>query len=373
MVTDIDLLIERGKNRLITQHAFYASVLLRRPLDISEKLPTAGIDIRGNITINPQFIADKSVNNMVFLLAHECMHYMLSHLLRCGGRDPQKFNWAADAYINERLILDGVGEFIDGGIRHPGAETLSVDELYLLAPDNPPGGGGGSLGQDLDMTGVDQLSAGQVAEMEAQVKQEVAQAAQSAESVGQLSTSMKRFVKDTLHKPLPWYRHFEQFFTRAAEVDFDFTNPDRRFIKDKLYIPGFGGYGSQSIVLVLDESGSIRDHVLAHFAKHFNDILQACQPEELHILHTTTCVEYAETFGSDQYPVTLTQHASGGTHMPAGIDYALEHYPDAEAILVLTDGRTDFGSPIATPLLWGITTPSIVAPHGETVHIDTTH
>lgn len=370
MSFDYDLHVSRATNRLITAYPFYASILLKRPIQLSDTFPTACMDIRGQITLGKQFIEDKTTPQMVFLLAHECMHYMLSHCVRCGARNKAKYNWAADAFINETLIRDGVGDFIDGGVRHPGAEDMSADQLYPLAPDQPEGGGGGSLGSDLDTSGTESMTEAEIATAEAQAKQEIAQAAQSAKAMGKLSSRMERFVKDMLHKPVPWYRHLEQFFTRLAENDYDFTRPDRRFMHERLYIPGLGGYGSGGIVLVLDESGSISDAELAHFSKHFNDILQSCQPEELHVLHTTTRVEEAETFTADQFPIELTAKATGGTHMPAGVEYAMEHYPDAEAVVVLTDGYTDFGSTISIPVLWGITTAGIEAPHGQTIHIN---
>ena len=54
--------------------------------------------------------------------------------------------------------------------------------------------------------------------------------------------------------------------------------------------------------------------------------------------------------------------------MTAGIKWVLQHQPQVEAIIVLTDGYTPFGEPCAIPVFWAITS-NKVAPYGQTVRI----
>ena len=68
-----------------------------------------------------------TVRQLMFLLAHEAMHYMLSHGLRRGHRDAKAWNIAADKVINDTLIDAKVGDFIDGGITLDGARDMAAE------------------------------------------------------------------------------------------------------------------------------------------------------------------------------------------------------------------------------------------------------
>lgn len=89
--------------------------------------------------LNPEFVQKCSPAQLEFLLAHEVMHIVFAHIARRGDRDPVIYNIACDAVINETLIVEGVGEFIEGGIRMLGAQYRTSESIYdEIAPKLKP-------------------------------------------------------------------------------------------------------------------------------------------------------------------------------------------------------------------------------------------
>lgn len=361
--------ITRAIAQIITTQYFFSSVLLKRQI-IADPVstPTASMSARGQIKYNPDWVAPLTTAQMVFLLCHECMHYMLAHCLRLEGRDPKKWNWACDAWINETLIHLRVGQFIEGGIRYAGAQNMTADELYHHAPANPPGDGGGSLGADLDTAETDTMSEAEQSVAQAEAKVELAQAAQAARQMGDLPAVLDELVARVLRTDTPWHKHLEQFMSRSLANDYSFMTPDRRFVHQGMYLPGEDGHGCGDVAIITDESMSISEAELQHFGGHVNTVLAACEPEKVFLLHTDTEVRAVEEFGPDQVPITFRRVCGGGTNMVAGLEWVQRHQPQVDAIIVLTDGYTPFGTASSIPVFWAITT-DIQAPHGQTVRL----
>ena len=143
--------ITQAKAQLVVREPFYAHLVLNRPLIETYGVPTAGADARGRIYYNPKFVASKHVGEVakiVFLLAHETLHVTFHHAHKdvVGDRNPRACNIAMDKVINEMLIADKIGEFIEGGQRHPGAENMKWQDLYREDDGEDDGDGGGPGG-----------------------------------------------------------------------------------------------------------------------------------------------------------------------------------------------------------------------------------
>lgn len=114
--------ISKAAVGLLLRHPFFGSLLYRHDVLISESVETAAVTLNRTILLNPEFVKKCSAPQLEFLLAHEVMHVVFAHIARRGDRDPVIYNIACDAVINETLIAEDVGAFIDGGIRMEGAQ-----------------------------------------------------------------------------------------------------------------------------------------------------------------------------------------------------------------------------------------------------------
>src|ERR1051326_2727353 len=138
--------LKKAKVQLAIHHPFWFQIAFGRKITLSDTVSTAYITKRGRITIGTHFLAELSVQQAVFLLAHESMHYAMLHTLRRCAREHKKWNIACDAVINDLLQQSKVGEFIDGGVNMPGSKDKTSEKVFDELP-NPPSGKGKGKGQ----------------------------------------------------------------------------------------------------------------------------------------------------------------------------------------------------------------------------------
>lgn len=382
---------------IICNHPFFSSLLLQYPIEEDRTIPTACVNAFGRIRYNPDWLLEFEVDEIVFVLCHECMHYMYMHVVRCFGRDPQQFNVACDAVINETLKVSGIGRMPAQGVELPGAEHKTAEEVYAGMPKQPPGqgqgqgqgqtsnsggpvdpskqptGDPGTIGNDLDPTGTEDLSREEENALEEEVKTRILQAAQVAKQVGNMPAALEGFVHNLVNVTTPWYELMRPYFSSLALNDHSYDSVDRRFVHSGIYMPAEWGKGAGTIVWVNDESGSISQQEFDNAAAHVNNILEDIRPDKFVVLHCAARVHPEhDVYEPDDYPVDFQSKLSGGTDMTVGIREAVEHYPEAECIVVFTDGYTPYGdAEIAQdiPVLWCITTGN-KAPWGETIKVD---
>ena len=205
-IVDMDVLKDRlakARIKLVLDHPFYGVISMQLPVVWTDKVPTAAVDGR-HMYFNPEFVHGLTDLQLVFLIAHECMHLMLNHCTRRGNRDPKRWNIAGDYIGNEFLINDRIGEFIPGGLYDPSLTenlTLSTEQVYDKIPEH--GGNEGDASGDQPGEPLDEVMDCDDPALEQEVKVMVSQAAQAAEMAGKLSAGQKRLVGELVHSKVP--------------------------------------------------------------------------------------------------------------------------------------------------------------------------
>jgi predicted metal-dependent peptidase len=363
--------LDRAKVSIVTQHPFFASILMKRKLIVDNTIPTAAVDQRGQIYYNEQFVEKLSVDELVFLLCHEVGHVIGQHALRRGARHAKKWNIAGDAWINDMLKDAGIGSFIEGGVNMPGSKDETVDVIYNKLPDMPDNGGGGQgpggIGDDLIERGA-ALTSEEADRIDAETRVEIAQAAQAAKAQGKMPGGLAKIVADLIDPGTPWYEILERHMTNMTRGDYSWARPNRRFLSHA-YLPSTGKVAQMGeIVIQVDVSGSISKLELDHYNGHLKRIVEQCNPERVHVLYVDTAVAKHEVFEQGE-EVALTFYCGGGTDMEEGFNYLAREGIEPEMFVCLTDGYTSFNesSNPAYPVIWCISS-DIVAPYGENVH-----
>ncbi len=363
--------MDKAKVAIVSQHPFFASILLKRKLIEDNTIPTAAVDQRGQIYYNKNFVESKSVDELVFLLCHEVGHVIGQHASRLGTRNAKKWNIAGDAWINDMLKDAGVGQFINGGVDMPGSKNETVDAIYNKLPDMPDdgsgGGGPGGIGDDLIERGAP-LTQEEADRIDAQTRVEIAQAAQAAKAQGKLKGVLADIVADLIDPGTPWYDILERYMVSFTKGDYSWSRPNRRFA-DYAYLPSVGKTQQcGEVVIQVDVSGSISKLELDHYNGHLARIVELCQPERVHVLYTDTDVCKHEVFEQGE-EFKLEFYSGGGTDMEAGFAYLDKQGINPEVFVCLTDGYTDFNpaNTPAYPVVWCISS-DIKAPYGDNIH-----
>ena len=366
--------LESARTQLVMRHPFFASIVLRHPIIETDTVPTAAVDRAGRIRINPTFLESLSIQEIIFLLAHEAMHVVFAHLARRGDRDHHLWNVTNDAIINDMLIKGGIGKFIENGIRIEDAYDYSSEALYEKLKKEQEGGGQGngqgsnredsgqSGGFDLQIDDLMHDDGGVVTEDERQRainegKVEMAQAAQGARMQGKLDGALGAMIDGYLESKLPWYELLEKYMCGKAEMHHNWSRPNKRrfnyaYLPRRERMPGMG-----TIVIGIDVSGSIGDEEIKEFLGHLNRIRELCNPERVHVLYCTTEIEHIDTYERGDDIEQQKQRWWGGTNMCAITDWVESCDEDIDACVIFTDGYTPYPrSQGNVETMWVITT-----------------
>jgi len=371
---ELMLRLSKAKTSLILEHPFVGSIAMSMPFIIDDSInPPTAMTNGKEVRFHPDFCNSLTQQELVFLVAHECMHPMLEHTIRRRGRDGYKWNVAADYVINKLLVDEKIGTMpkqglLDQDIYQRGDGT--AEGIYAILPPSQDGGssgglpGGGSGGAPLD--NIEEPDDADKAEQEAIWKVKIAQGAQAARMCGKLSTNFKRLVESVLKPKVDWRDVLARFLVRARTDERSWARPNRRFIAQGMYLPSVSGTQMGEIVVAVDCSGSIRNDEIDQFAAEIRSIHYDLMPAKLHVIYFDSKVKRADTFGTYD-DVVINPKGGGGTAFSPVFKHIDAEGIQPVACVVLTDlCCDDFGLAPDYPVLW-VSTDGKSAPFGEVV------
>jgi predicted metal-dependent peptidase len=119
--------LDRAKAQIVMDYPFFSSILFKRGLQEDRTIPTLAVPLKGAIKYNPEFIEGLPVPQIVWGLCHEVGHVIAQHAIRRKHRDPKKWNYAGDAWINDMLDDCKVGERIPDCVDMPGSKDKTTE------------------------------------------------------------------------------------------------------------------------------------------------------------------------------------------------------------------------------------------------------
>lgn len=369
-----------------------------------ESNPTACTNGK-SIYFDIDFLSTLSSDEVLFVLAHEVYHNVLSHALRKEGRDHQLFNVACDLEVNEMLRADGLAVPRDVLLvdKFGFPPQLSAEEYYELLLKNAHsqkqaksmGGSGmpmsgdsqesssgdngsdgssqkgqgktkklqGQFDKHIDQNGNGLESGGQQksdrygkvgkdpdvnpqfnpADLE-KIREAVVAAAQAIErSRGELPGHLKGLVKKITEPELDWRDLLSQYVTRASGDEPTWNKPNRRFAWSGMFLPSHEGK-QLKVAVGLDTSGSTEGD-MEKFINEVYGIVSCFNGYELSIIHCDTSVQHVDFFdeGNIFDPTVEGYHTygGGGTTLRPIFDYLSENSVDPDVIVMFTDGWID--------------------------------
>jgi predicted metal-dependent peptidase len=339
---------------------------------------TAGTDGL-HIYYNYEWFENKlTLDQIVFVLAHEVMHISNLHHLRQGARDAKKWNVAGDYAINQLLKDCNIFELLPDALIDDQYKDLASEQIYDRLPEPPEGWGDGQdpggCGGFMAPQGKDgkPLSEAERNRMAAETKIAVQQAAEAAKMQGKLPGELARWVGEMANPVMDWREILRVFIDKTAKNNYDWSRPNRRFVGKGIYLPSLRSDELKPIVVAVDTSGSIGNHELQQFSAELNDILQS-YPCEVQILYCDTRIAHEEKFTSDQYPVEMKAHGGGGTDFRPPFEWVADNMQSMACLIYLTDMYCNsFPEHPDYPVLWVSTSSpgnGSEPPFGELAHL----
>ena len=116
------------KRKMLVKYPFFGSVVASVDYKESKDILTAGTDGE-TIYYNPEYLEGLSVEEQTFVFAHEVCHIAFNHILRSEDKDPDLWNIATDAVINQFLKRDGL-KMAPGVVDITEAINYDAEQLY---------------------------------------------------------------------------------------------------------------------------------------------------------------------------------------------------------------------------------------------------
>lgn len=354
-------------------------------------IPTACADIRGNIIVNPEFIADAGDDFMQPLIMHEALHIALMHTIQIQHREKMLFNIAADIKVNQYIKEYGYsldsnwlqanqyGTFEHGNIRVEECDQKSAiqiyDELYKQCPKiniNVGSGkeelGGSATKHDWQVEYEDGTGAGKELTAEERqrvirdIKDRIRSAIQSSKMQGSMPAGLERRLNELLKSKIPWQLYLDRLVQQHIPTDLSYRLPHKKSMALGVYMPHVERE-NVDVILTYDTSGSMTDEALTEsLSESFG--LASRYPNAKITIIVADC-EIHDVFdiapGNKQKIKEIVMRGGGGTsHVPV-YEYIRDNHLKPALIINFTDGYTTFPPQdmVHAPTLWVITTGGI--------------
>jgi predicted metal-dependent peptidase len=420
--------VSETRTKLVVKHVFFSVILYERCKLIcvdnetpwrGQIVPTACTDGR-HIVINTDFFDTLTLDERVFVLAHEVYHAMAMHptrmkhyavngLFNCAFSS-ELYNIAADAVINKCLIDDGIGTKPKNAVLFPdpiehedgrryqitGRETPEDVYEYLMR-SKPPQGSGDGYGDDDGSGGGQEIVDGQggsgkaerdIKEPDTQTESEISEtemkasiqsAVNQAKSQGQLPAGLQQFIDEFLEPEVDWTEQLRTAVVKRSQPDsYTWSKPHRRKLLQGMVVPRRVGTTCGHVVCAIDTSGSVSDMELRAFLGEMSCILGDVHPEKMTVIWCDARVDRVDEITEPEELRELTRAEGvpgrGGTAFHPPFEYAAEHIEYPAFFIYLTDGYAPFDGTegvVDCPVIWVMSSP-VEAPHGETIQIDVT-
>ena len=351
-----------------------------------------------NLFLNPEPFFGFTLNERVFVIAHEVLHCIydhcgLMHAFSLRGKIayadgsslpyiPELMNVAADLVINDMLVEAQIGQMPTVAMHDRSVATGNdaVIDAYKKCFDRAKGNGqikqigvsvsgaeaAGVKGEGFDEhlkpgsgQGKDPTAAHQERN-DQQWKTELAAAVASARAQGKLPGNLERAFGQILTPQVSWQEHIQTLFARkVGNGAYDWRRADRRLITrdDPVFAPGRSGHGAGTIVLGVDTSGSINGPTLDMFFAEMAGILEDLRPKRMVIVWCDARVNRVdEAEDPGDLNVIRAKGAPGGdgTSFVPVFDEIQKLGLAPDALVYLTDGLGTFPSAAPSyPVIWG--------------------
>ena len=337
----------------------------------SESVPTAGVDERGTLIINPSWWSGLKIEAKRFTSIHECLHAVLCHPWRMRGFDRDQYNFVADGKVNHGISsakVSGV-DYDDGsivtlntlatvtGLRVEDLEKMSTEEIVRIlekyggtdgSPVEPKKIIGeseeGGIGGDLIQGTVDGevIQEGDRSVREPRSREELREAWKKlceksrafAKQAGNMPAGLERIINEVLEVKPPWQVTVRFGLRNSSRFDASFAYPNRR--SDDL--PGPLNY-RYTVWCLIDTSGSItRDElrcflgIARHEARNASLRVIAWDAEAYEVLRADSPHQVAGR-------VAAKMKGGGGTVCKPVLEKAYRLMNSGDAVIMLTDGE----------------------------------
>jgi len=380
--------VVRARLQLMLRHPYLAVAVARLPLVYAIDMPWCDTMATDGyyIYINGDFCSTRSDEELVFVFAHETMHCVLGHIDRREHRNRGIWNLAVDFATNCLLVRAGM-EMPSAGLYDRRYSGMIAEEIYLdLYRANSEASGLPEQGR-ITIRGVErdrQRAEGgfdlHIDPGDQQGQSRRVNEFPSSEERRRLRRSIVGSIGDHLagreagywqaeiqaatERSVPWKVLLAQFVGGLQRNDYRLYPFNKKHLWRDCYLPTVGIPGPDSLVVVVDTSGSIANCLLSRFLAELDGIRSVIDCK-LTLIQCDTVIQAVDVFeafeqasyGSPTTPNGQVFRGRGGTDLRPPFEWVEKQVRagkgEYDAVLYFTDGFGPIPKSVPQwPVLW---------------------
>ena len=337
--------LEKIRVNFLFDHPFLSVLALSLPMEYRknehEAFETNGVCIYVDEILCGGFSDDE----LKYVYAHTLLHILLKHPFRMRGRDHGVWNRSSDIVIN--LLL---GDFERVGKR-PEFEVMlekfrdkSVEEVYNILYEESEDGEGTPDDENPKEEKLDLIeNEGDTSAVMEEIDTLIVQAMGAASKQGNIPSSFLEMIKEVIRPKIDLETLLHSYLSESFfDKQVHFSHPNRRFIHQGLYLPGYKRERNRlTLYVALDRSMSISRETFSKFLGIIDSVLQMSSDFVVSIIPFDERVDSDKivTYGAQERREEVTfEKGNGGTLFEPVLEYLRKNSQTQALLMVLSDG-----------------------------------
>ncbi len=368
-------LLIKAKSQLTLKQPYFG-MLASRLKHESSLTVTAYASNGKRFLYNPEFIARRNIDEIMFILTNCVMHHVLSHQQRRLGRLGSLWQLATDYAINTILHENGLA-IPQGANYSKEYKNMYAEEIYeILKTEHFSDIADAYDEQNAQPHTTEDANAfSSLEHIDEELDPDTESGWNYAESVTQelaqrksvTPSGLNRLAQKTKLNDVDWRFELYNAINRHMRNNYSFMPPNKKHIHRGFVLPSLTS-DTLSLCVAVDTSGSINDALLGAFMEEFKTIMQNFPAVQIELIIADAKVHAHYTFrGGEKMDFLLK--GGGGTDYRPVFDYISSHLPLNTMLLYFTDGDGMFPKfPPNYEVLWALSRKAKV-PFGRPLHL----
>ncbi|WP_289412087.1 vWA domain-containing protein [Sulfurovum zhangzhouensis] len=352
--------LEKIRVQFLFDHPFLSVLALSLPMHFQEN-PYEAFETNGMaIFVDETKVGTLDDPQLKYMYAHLLLHILLKHPFRMNDREKGTWNRSCDIVIN--LLLDDferIGERPDDEVLFEKFRDKSVEEVYYALYDEKKEHEGTPDDENPKEQKYDLIeNKGDTEAAREEIDAIIVQAMGAAQKQGNIPASFLESIHEVIRPKIDLATLLHTYLTESFfDKKSNFMRPNRRFIHQGLYLPGYVQEESRLVLTIaLDRSMSIDHQTFSKFLGIIDAILRVSTDFEVMVVPFDDEVDTDKIVSYDAMdirPEIQFEKGNGGTEFKPLLKYLTNTLELHRTLIVLSDGffKIDQAPPLNTLFL----------------------
>lgn len=337
--------LEKIRVQFLFDHPFLSVLALSLPMHFQQNAYEAFETNGEAIFVDEERVEGLSDTQLKYTYAHILLHILLKHPFRMQDRERGTWNRSCDIVINLLLNdFERIGEKPDDEILLEKFRDKSVEEVYHALYNETQENEGTPDDENPQEQKYDLIeNKGDTEAAQEEIDAIIVQAIGAAKKQGNIPASFLEIVHEVIRPKIDLATLLHTYLTESFfDKKSDFLRPNRRFVHQGLYLPGYVQENSRLVLsIALDRSMSIDQQTFSKFLGIIDGILRLSSDYEVKVIPFDEKVDSEKIVTYDAMdirPQIAFEKGNGGTDYYALLEYVKSSVDSYTTLIVLSDG-----------------------------------